>query len=155
MKHLNCSLSKVAASLVFLGVALLALPAVAQTNNGDNGGGALVPKAAGAAQSTQARLTALVAPGGVLIRSKGVASVTNPSTGITCIKPSSALVNIGRIVPAVTVEWGWSFGNNLVAYYFSNEPSFFTDCPARNIEVRTYNFAGNLSSAVAFTIVVD
>jgi hypothetical protein len=58
-------------------------------------------------------------------------------------------------VPSVSVEWGWSFGSNLVAYYFSNEPDFFTDCPAGYIEVRTYDFAGNLSSFVAFTIVVD
>ncbi len=120
-----------------------------------NGGAGLVPEASGAAQST-ARLAALIGQHGVVIRSKNVASVTNPAIGITCIKPAAGSgIAIGRIVPSVNVEWGWSSGNDLVAYYFSNEPVFFTDCPRGSIEVRTYDFAGNLSSRVAFTIVVD
>jgi len=149
----NKFFGKSLAGLAFLGAVAFAVPAAAETSNGGN---ALPTEASGAAQSTQARLTALIAPGGNLIRSKNVAAVTNPGVGITCIKPTAGKgIGIGRIVPAVSVEWGWSIGNDLAAYYFSNEPSFFTDCPAGYIEVRTYDFSGNLSDRVAFTIVVD
>jgi hypothetical protein len=152
MERLYRVLSVAVAGLALLAGALHAHPAAARSINGGPG---LVPEASGAAQST-ARLTALIGQNGVVIRSKNVASVTNPSTGITCIRPAAGSgISIGRIVPSVNVEWGWSSGNDLVAYYFSNEPTFFTDCPRGHIEVRTYDFAGNLSSRVAFTIVVD
>ena len=152
MGHLNRSLGLAAAGLALLTGALLCMPAVADPNNG---GAGIVPEASGAAQST-ARLVALIGQNGVVIRSKNVAGVTNPSTGITCITPTPGKeINIGKIVPSVSVEWGWSSGSDLAAYYFSNEPTFFTDCRRGDIEVRTYDFAGNLSSRVAFTIVVD
>ena len=154
MAQLSSALGTTAAGLALVASLFATMPAVAGPN-GSRGGGAAVPEASGLAQST-ARLTALVAPGGNLVRSKNVAAVTNPSTGIVCIRPTPGKgINIARIVPSVTVEWGWSSGNNLVAYYFSNEPGFFTDCPSGYIEVRTYNFAGQLSNSVAFTIVVD
>ena len=153
MGNRDRSFTKSVIGLAFLGAAVLSVPAVAEPYNG---GEAIPSEASGAAQSPSARLTALIAPGGNLIRSKNVANVTNPSTGITCIKPTPGKgIGIGRIVPAVSVEWGWSIGNDLVAFYFSNEPIFFTDCPAGYIEVRTYDFGGNLSDRVAFTIVVD
>lgn len=154
MAQFSSGLGRTAAGLALIISVLAALPAVAGSNGGQGGAGA-VPEASGLAQST-ARLTALVVPGGNVIRSKNVANVTNPSSGIYCIRPTPGKgISIGRIVPSVTVEWGWSFGNDLVAYYFSNEPTAFTDCPSGYIEVRTYDFAGNLSNRVAFTIVVD
>lgn len=149
----STSFGKSLFGLALLGAVALAVPAAAENYNGGN---AFPTEASGAAQSPSARLTALIAPGGNLIRSKNVANVTNPAVGITCIRPTPGRgISVGRIVPAVSVEWGWSSGNDLVAYYFSNEPSFFTDCPAGYIEVRTYDFDGNPSDRVAFTIVVD
>ncbi len=154
MRRLTKSFAKMAVSAAILSATLASLPAHAQPP-ANNGGLPINPTASGPAQST-ARLAALIAPGGNLVRSKNVASVTAPSTGITCIRPTAgAGINVARIVPEVTVEWGWSFGNSLMAFYFSNEPGFFSDCPAGNIEVRTYDLLGNLSDGVAFSISVD
>jgi hypothetical protein len=110
------------------------------------------PAAFGPAQST-ARLAALIGPNGQLIRSKNVATVTNPSIGITCIRPTPGMgINVNRIVPSVTVEFSFSDGTDVLAFYNSPE---FTDCPSGQIEVLTFDFDGNLSDRVAFTIVVD
>ena len=58
-----------------------------------------------------------------------------------------------EVVPAVTVEWGASSGNALLAFYRDDSNS----CPDGYIEVRTYNFESGTPVAddtVAFTIVV-
>ena len=148
MGHHHHLFSK-ATGLALLGAVLFAMPAVAKTNNGAP---AAVPKVFGAAE-LNARLAALIGQNGQLLRSKNVANVTNPSTGITCVLPTpSSGINVDRIVPSVTVEWGNSFGSDLLAFYRSPE---VTNCPSGYIEVRTYNLAGSLSNLVAFTIVVD
>jgi hypothetical protein len=99
-----------------------------------------------------ARLVALISPFSGVVRAKGVKAVTHPNTGIYCIKPSGTW-NVAKAVPAVTVEWGYSSGNALLAYY---ETGVY-DCPTGYIEVRTYNFGSGtpvLEDSVAFTIVV-
>ncbi|MGO8988275.1 MAG: hypothetical protein ACLQHW_05285 [bacterium] len=99
-----------------------------------------------------ARLVALIGPGGTVVRAYGVKAVTHPATGIYCIKPSGTW-KVAQVAPAVTVEWGYSSGSALLAYYFAEAE----DCPAGNIEVLTYNFGSGAPDAedtVAFTIVV-
>ena len=56
-----------------------------------------------------ARLVALIGPGGTVVRAYGVKAVTHPATGIYCIKPSGTW-KVAQVVPAVTVEWGYSSG---------------------------------------------
>jgi hypothetical protein len=102
--------------------------------------------------STKAKVALVQAPSGTL-RSKGVASVTHPGTGVYCVAPSKKL-NFGAIYPVVTVEWGYSSGDGLLAFWFLDG----NDCPANTIEVLTYNFSfGPLvrSDSVAFSLLVE
>jgi hypothetical protein len=107
--------------------------------------------ALGGAVCGDARLCAYIAQNGVVVRSKNVASVTNPSTGVVCIRPRPGVIRIASIVPSVTVEWGLSLGSDLLAFY----EDIKVGCPSGTLEVRTYDLAGNLNPRVAFTIVVD
>ena len=106
--------------------------------------------------NSAAKLAALIAPlpSFKVVLAKGVANVTNPDVGIYCIQPSSKAINIDKIVPVVSVEWGYSAGDALLAFY---EYGTY-DCPAGYIEVRTYNFGTGtpvLADTVAFTIIVQ
>src|SRR4051812_41148749 len=61
------------------------------------------------AQAPNARLALLVDGGDtpgtfVVLRKKGVASVTNPLTGFYCITPSSSTMKLGKVVPIVALE---------------------------------------------------
>jgi hypothetical protein len=89
--------------------------------------------------------------GGILLN-KGVASVTEPSTGVFCVATTKPLGT--NALPVVGVEWGQSSGNSLLAYY---ENGTF-DCAAGQIEVRTFDFnAGGApvpSDLVAFSVFV-
>jgi hypothetical protein len=107
--------------------------------------------ALGGAGCGDARLCAYIGQNGFVLRSKNVAAVTNPSIGVVCIKPKAGVLNINTIVPSVTVEWGASLGNDLLAFF----EHIKVGCPAGTIEVRTYDLAGNLNPRVAFTIVAD
>jgi hypothetical protein len=74
-----------------------------------------------ATTGSHARIVALISPKlfpalPTVMRARGVDTVTHPSTGIYCIQPSGAW-DVTRMVPVVTVEWGESSGNSLLAYY--------------------------------------
>lgn len=101
---------------------------------------------------TKAKL-ALIQRGTDTINSKGVNTVTHPSTGIYCVTPKSKL-NFSEIYPEVTIEWGNSSGSELLAYWDSGG----SDCSATEIEVRTYDFSSLsavLSDSVAFILTVQ
>ena len=103
---------------------------------------------------SSAKLAAFIAPDGEVIRAKGVADVTNPGVGIYCIKPS-AKMDLTTVIPIVSVEWGFSIGSALLAFYFDYTQFVSGDCPAGYLEVRTYDFVSGtpvLSDTVAFTI---
>ena len=104
--------------------------------------------------NSAAKLAALIAPVLDVLLAKGVANVTNPNVGIYCIEPSSKAINIKKVVPVVSIEWSYSVGSALLAFYDYGSP----DCPAGYIEVRTYNFGTGtpvLADTVAFTIIVQ
>jgi len=89
-------------------------------------------------------------------RVKNFSAVDNPSTGIYCLTPSGGVTEAGS-APSVSVEWGTSSGNNLAAYWESQDFGG-NDCPAGQFEVQTYTFTAGgdntLSDNVGFTIVV-
>jgi S-layer homology domain len=88
----------------------------------------------------------------------GFLSLTNPSTGVYCLGLDPALgIDITNVVAQVTIEWGFSSGSDLSAFWRRGAAS----CPSSDdIEVRTYDFAssgGNLtgvqaSADVAFVV---
>jgi len=119
---------------------------------------AATPQAIGGAspQTIQiGRLGAIVAPlcGSMVLRSWGVASVTNPSVGQYCIKPSGSW-DVNKVVPVLTTDWSCSSGTSLLVFYRSSG----LGCSSGNISVLTYDFSSGsptLSNNVAFTIFVD
>lgn len=108
----------------------------------------------GGAKSRYARMSALVGQGGTVIRSRGVESVTHPSTGLYCIQrkwPKG--VDVTKVIPAVTVDWSNSLGDDLLAYWRSSG----VGCPADNIAVVTFaRVSGTLQASdnVAFALIV-
>jgi hypothetical protein len=90
-------------------------------------------------------------------RSKGVLAFTNPSTGIYCIQPTSATLNLAKIYPLVSIEWSTSFGESLQAFWV--DTSAFSDCPAGNLEVQTWDISTGtapvITSNVSFDVVVN
>lgn len=80
-------------------------------------------------------------------QSTGVASFSNPSTGVYCITPTKSVTNA---YPNVSVEWGASSGSTLSVFY---ENGAF-DCAGGGFEVRTYDDSGNVSANVAFDFTV-
>ena len=137
---------KLLGTFIALGSALLCLPTLAQTN---------APLAEGAAaeagvQST-ARLAGIFGSSCEKIRTRGVGLVKHPATGICCIKPKARThLDVTRIVPIVTVDWGQSSGNDLMAF-FSSELS---ECTAGYIEIRRYDLTGTLTDRAGFTVTV-
>jgi len=132
-----------------LGASLCAAPAFAARVNAPGqppASLALFPKAASDVDLIYSPITGTFA-------SKGVAAISNPETGVFCITPTK-IINYNVVIPVVTVEWGQSLGNSLLAFY---ELGAF-DCSKGDIEVRTYDFnAGGApvsSELVAFTIYV-
>jgi hypothetical protein len=89
-------------------------------------------------------------------RSKGVLAFSNPSTGIYCIQPTSATLNLAKIFPLVSIEWSTSFGEALQAFWV--DTTVFSDCPAGNLEVQTWDISTGtapvITSNVAFDVVV-
>ena len=107
--------------------------------------------------TTKAKVALYYTPAfGGVIHSKGVAAVSTPTTGIHCITPSIA-VDLAQVTPQVSVDWNMSAGNALLA--FTKDTSAFTNCPAGDLEVTTYDFnAGGapvLSNNVAFNFVLE
>lgn len=108
--------------------------------------------------TTKAKIAVYYTPFGGIVRSKGVAGVTNPSTGIYCITPSPLLtVDLTNVYPQVSVDWNLSAGFSLLAYW--KDTPAYSDCPAGDLEVTTYDFnAGGpavLSGAVAFDLSIN
>jgi len=86
---------------------------------------------------------------GAALLSVGIAGVTNPGTGIFCVAPKKAIY--AKNVPSVAVEWGSSLGSSIEAFYEQGG----SDCPAGNIEVRTFDFSSGTATAsqnVAFSV---
>ncbi|MBD2772938.1 hypothetical protein [Iningainema tapete] len=119
--------------------------------------------AIGGADAPGVRLAAFIdgnIGGGSVVRSKGVASITSPATGLFCIQPNAG-INVNSIVPIVSVDWSKSLGNdNLVQYRSSG-----SGCPSGNIAVLTFRYDRNNPSpnpfnrfvqadGIAFTIIV-
>ena len=104
-----------------------------------------------------AKLAVYVKPG-FIVRGKNVATVTTIGEGVYCIKATSAAgLNLGKIVPIVSVEWGTSLttvSDALFAYYEASA----TGCPSNTIKVMTFDDNGGspiLSSDIAFTLIVQ
>jgi len=131
-----------------------ATSASAATPNGGADAFAKAKAAAGTAGfTTKAKVALYYTPTfGGIIRSKGVAAVTNPSTGIICVTPSVAL-NLAGVFPQVTIDWNLSSGFSLLAY--TKDTNAFSDCPAGDLEVTTYTFDATgavLSNLVAIDL---
>ena len=124
----------------------------------NNGAAAAAKQAAEGAQQiastgSVARMAILYSPLSGTIRSKGVANVTSPDTGIYCVTPMVAIRQT-KFYQSVSPEWGWSSGNSLVAMARDNADGF-TSCPnAGDFEVRTFDLTGNASGLVAFFLEV-
>jgi len=90
----------------------------------------------------------------VLIASKGIKSVSSPSTGQFCIELRGRIVR--KTAPVISVDWSYSTGNGLLAYW---DPAN-NGCPGatrRTINVVTYSLSGGepvLSNNVAFVVAV-
>jgi hypothetical protein len=126
-----------------------------------------VTGALGGVSAPNVRLAALIggpfAPQPSLVyRSKGVASVTHPSTGLWCVKPSFS-VSLTSIIPVLTVDFSNSSGAfGEMAQY---RPGTATSgCPTGTIPILTFEQDTDSSSStfnqfifsdnVAFTIIV-
>jgi hypothetical protein len=120
--------------------------------------GATGPTGPTGAAGAGARAYAFVDDGSVAFVAGHVlnfSAVTRPSTGIYCLTPSGG-VSQTNAVPSVSVEWGFSSGSNLIAYW--REHPAGNSCPNVNdFEVRTYDTTGGnnvLANNISFTIVV-
>jgi hypothetical protein len=135
----------------------LSLTSFAQTN-----GGAAQPAATSeveppvAAFVTKAELALTYSGLFGVIRKKNVKTVTNPDTGVFCIE-SSVPLNLKRIYPLVSIEWGYSLGSALLAFWRDTTNS--TDCPSGWLEVQTFDFntggAPVATQGVAFDLVIE
>ncbi|MCT8974877.1 hypothetical protein [Microbaculum marinisediminis] len=90
--------------------------------------------------------------GNDIIRSIGVKMVTNPQTGVYCIRPEKR-INTQKRIGVAAVEWGQSSGNDLLAFWSAGGNS--CPNPKRWFEVRTYDQNGSgdwvLSDDIAWT----
>jgi hypothetical protein len=103
---------------------------------------------------SSAKVAAFISPFTGVVRAKGVADFTHPDAGIYCIKPSMKL-DLTKVIPVVSVEWGWSSGSALLAFYFDGTQFGGGNCPEGYLEVLTYNFGTGTpvrNDTVAFTI---
>ena len=145
---------KYLSSVVALGSLVVATAPSSAGEAKTNAPAAVSVAAIGGATCGSARLCAYIGQntlGTPVFRSKGVAAVSSPTPGVTCIRPTAGAVKIGKIVPLVTVEWGQSLGSDLLAFYEDSK----VDCPSGTLEVRQYDLQGNLNPRVAFDIVAD
>ena len=102
----------------------------------------------------RAQAAAHVSRNASFIAVKGFRSVTSPSTGQFCLQLRNLIV--GKTVPMVSVEWSYSSGTGLLAYW---DPTN-SGCPGatrRTINIVTqaiFNGVPGLSNDVAFVVVV-
>jgi hypothetical protein len=153
MSHANSVWKKLA---VATGVIALTVSSLAQTNNDTTGATTKGPLTPPAGFGTKAKLALLFSPFNGLRRSIGVASVTNPTTGVYCITPSVPL-NLLGIYPKVTVEWGESAGNAVMAFW--RDTSNGAECDTSQLEVITFDFNSTtkpvLSNQVSFAFAIE
>jgi hypothetical protein len=137
-----------------VGVGAAGGAAIASGGSSNDGPGAASAKAVGKAQAPYARLAVVVDRDGSVLRSKGVKAVGNPAPGIYCIRPArSAKIKFKKYVPSVSVEWGNSSGDALLAQWHASA----SHCASKRIEVHTYNGddgSWDPEGNVAFTVVV-
>lgn len=110
--------------------------------------------------STKAKVAVLYRNGFGVIKSKGVAAVSTPQTGVHCVSPSpSLIVDLAGTYPTVNVEWGWSSGSSLIAYTFDNVNfAGFFPCAATDFVVMTFDTTGGVPTPadnVAFTMAIN
>ncbi|MEJ8574302.1 hypothetical protein [Microbaculum marinum] len=148
----------------FLGLALAAIIAfcgvpAAMADQTNGGSGAEIAGPASSFSNVVDARFAVFYDRSSIVRAKNINTVTHPSTGIYCVKIPKTLdgknINAQRLIPNVTVEWGTSFGLDLLAYYYANADS----CPKskRFVEVRTYQFPDGvpeLSDNVSFIVTI-
>jgi hypothetical protein len=88
-------------------------------------------------------------PGGAgdLVEGTGWSNATRVSTGVFCLQLDPSLgIDPTKVVVNATVEWGRSFGSELMAFWTQAAVA----CPAGEIEIRTYDTFGTLSDLVVF-----
>jgi hypothetical protein len=128
--------------------------ALAGGGSTNDGPGASSAKGIGGVQAPGARLAVVVDRDGSVLRSKGVKAVTNPDPGIYCINPSKgSKFKFRKYVPSVSVEWGNSSGDGLLAQWHAGA----SHCAPKRIEIHTYNGDDGTwdpDGNVAFTVVV-
>jgi hypothetical protein len=142
------TLSRLHKSLVAASLLLFAGPAMADTPQKKRP--PIVAASLGGVSAPNVRLAAVISNSGQPIRSKGVASVTHPKTGVFCVQPSFA-VQLNQVVPSLTPDFSLSPDQFVFANYASNSSS----C-SNSITVLTFTISfGRLTSAdEAFTIIV-
>lgn len=60
--------------------------------------------------------------------------VYNPFAGVFCIWPAETTgIYLNQVFPTVTVDWSWSWGNSLFAYYRSTLPATFFPLPNQQV----------------------
>jgi hypothetical protein len=134
-----------------LAVSVFAGSAIGGGSN--DGTGTVGVQAIGGAAAPNARIAAFVQAGGAVVRSKGIAAVTHPSTGLYCLDPSSSTFAVNKIVPSLSVDWSTSLGDALLAQWRSSG----VGCPTGWIAVLTMDGEDgsfDISDGVSFTIVV-
>ena len=100
-----------------------------------------------------ARIAAFIQAGGTNVRSKGLAGVTHPSTGVYCLDPAADAFNVNRAIPQMSVDWSTSLGDALMAHWRSAG----VGCPAGQFAVLTFDGEDgtfDLSDSVSFTFYV-
>ena len=126
-----------------------------ETYNAAGAEAAVQTHAPEAAFATNAKVAYFYSRGFLAARSKNVSAFSNPSTGIYCITPSVSL-NLAKIYPMVSIEWGSSSGSALLAYWRDTNSS--TNCPAGALEVQTFDFnSGTVEASgnVAFDLIIE
>jgi hypothetical protein len=111
-------------------------------------------KGAANAFAPNARLAALIRPGGEIVRQKGVAKVTNPDVGLYCIEPEAG-INTNNAIVIVNPEFHFSEVNEIMVQWISRR----TTCGPNRFGVVTledFNLDAQYhrSNHVAFMIVV-
>lgn len=123
---------------------------------GDKGDGTAEGVPAIVAEAPNARVAVYVVGGETagqftVVRQKGIVAVTNPSTGIFCLKAVSG-VSSRKVVPIVSTEFSGT------AHYdgFAQWSAVRDPCPSGTIKVTTFDAGDSaLFNQVAFTVVID
>jgi hypothetical protein len=141
-------------ALAFLGIVVALAPVATRAADLPQGKmrPALATQATVIAQSN-ARLAGEISKDGFILRGKGIASVTHPTTGTYCIRPSLTTLDIHRIVPVLTFDFDSS--NDFDVFVTWSPVGFF--CGGA-IEVDTYQSdagAGHVTADEGFTILVQ